>query len=181
MIYDYNNYNNFNWFQRNAKDSYKYTEKLSKLGAKIQSLSDKINSLKDIKIEITEKSLENNEKSFTLKIVGNLNIGNKNFIKDIADQFASILDNYKSKKMEELSKELDSTIEEMKNLFPQGINIYRNGCNEINCDMNGKTWIETGDATKLYFSEQNGLLYENKNDVIKTVINWKNDINSSLE
>lgn len=179
-MYIDHNLNSYNWFQRNAKDSHKYTEKLSKLGAKIQSLSDKINSLKDVKIEISEKLLENNDKTFTLKVVGNLNLNNKSFIKDIAEQFASILDNYKSKKIEELSKELDSTIEEMKNVFPQEITIYNNSSTgvKINPYDYGKTWIGGGDSSQLYSSSDSSQNLLCENNTLKTVIDWKNDLNS---
>lgn len=197
----YDNLNNYqNWFQKNTKDSYKYSEKLGKLGAKIQSVSDKINNLKDIKVEVVEKSLDNNEKTFTLKVVGNLNINNKSFIKEIAEQFASILDDYKTKKIEELSKELDSTIEEMKNVFPPEITFFGSGSssnifigdilqpqktwydpnnpnlvqqNQILCSVNGTDTQANMDVSPTLTGN---LLLENKNEnVIKTVISWKKE------
>ncbi len=168
---DLNNFNGYSyvwdWMSKNTKDSYKYADKLGKLGAKIQSLSDKINSLQQIKIEITEKSLENDEKSFTLKVVGNLNLNSKSFIKDIAEKIASILDDYKSKKINELSIELDSTIEEMKNVFPSQPQTFYTINNGVNYDI---------DNGKIVASFEGDLLTEDHNKAIKTLIDWKEDI-----
>jgi hypothetical protein len=178
MLFNGNNSNWYNWFNKNSKDSYKYSEKLAKLFSKGQSLADKINNLKEIKVEVTEKSLENNEKTFTLKVVGNLNLSNKGFIKEIAEQFASILDGYKEKKIAELSNELDSTIEEMKNVFPPEITLYGSSSSNLTIDATEKTpspYEFVGDVP----NPQNGTGCNGNIWVAQTVSNALNDDNKT--